>query len=138
MNTKESLIWAAGFFDGEGYVTIQVRGGKYQGHYLRIGVNHVNPDPLYKLQELFGGSVRVQRKKPTGNRKRRHEWTLSCKKAAKCLRRMRPYIINKTAPISIGLQLDDSMQEGTGKISDELRELRDSLKLDLQIANAID
>ena len=111
MNTKETLIWAAGFFDGEGFVTIQVRGGKDKGHYLRIGVNHVNPAPLYVIQTLFGGVVREQKKAPTGNRKRRHEWGISCKKAEAALRKLMPYLVNKQHAAKAGLALQDTMQK---------------------------
>ena len=54
MSRTHEVCWAAGFFDGEGYITIQERGHKdYVGFYLRIGVNHVAIEPLLELQRLF-------------------------------------------------------------------------------------
>ena len=51
MSVAHEVAWAAGFFDGEGYVTIQYgytkspNGKRYHRHTLRIGINHVAPEP---------------------------------------------------------------------------------------------
>lgn len=51
MITNEQLAWAAGFFDGEGYISIVARNNKvndkhYTHQYLRVGINHVDPRPF--------------------------------------------------------------------------------------------
>ena len=68
MSRTHMLAWAAGFFDGEGYVTIQERNSKvngkyYKSYYLRVGLKHVAPTPIYELQKLFGGTIRIESRK---------------------------------------------------------------------------
>ena len=65
MSRTHDLAWCAGFFDGEGYVTIQkrnslVNGKRYEGYYLRIGINHVAVEPLLEMQRVLGGTIRKQ------------------------------------------------------------------------------
>ena len=63
MSRAHDLAWAAGFFDGEGYVTIYKKVVKpkkethkeYINHRLRIGLNHVAPEPVYELSRILVG-----------------------------------------------------------------------------------
>lgn len=137
MSKTHRISWAAGFFDGEGYVTVQERGGKYKGYYLRIGVNHVLPEPLEEMQNLFGGNIRKQNpQKIIGNRKQRHEWGLSCKKAESALRQMLPFMKNKQNVTKLALDLQNSMGT-TQKVPEEIRELRRDIKTEIQRLNAL-
>ena len=52
--TDLEIGWAAGFLEGEGTFASRRRG---QRTHLRIRANQVNPEPLRRLQHLFGGSV---------------------------------------------------------------------------------
>jgi len=135
VSKQHRIAWAAGFFDGEGYITIQVRGGKYKGHYLRIGVNHVDPRPLAEMQSLFGGEVRVQKKAPTGNRHRRHEWGISCKKAETALKQMLPYFHNKDSVAVLAVEFQGTMGT-TQVVTEEVFNLRSSIKARIQEINA--
>lgn len=138
MSKSHRLAWAAGFFDGEGWITIQVRGGKYKGHYIRIGINHVSPEPLEEFQKLFGGVIRKQNpKKVTGNRKQRHEWGISCNKAAEALKQMLPYMKNKVQVANLALDLQATMGT-TQKVSEEVLETREQIKKEIQRINALD
>ena len=89
MSRAHELVWCAGFFDGEGYVTIQKRNSKvngkcYEGFYLRIGINHVNPEPLYEIKKILGGTLRKQNPaKVIGNRHKRLSWQMSYKTGRK-------------------------------------------------------
>lgn len=83
--TNEELAWAAGFFDGEGYISIVARNTKihnrhYHHQYIRLGINHVDPRPLQRFQQLFGGKL-VNSINVKGNRKPRWQWKLSCEQA---------------------------------------------------------
>lgn len=138
MSKAHKLAYAAGFFDGEGYVTVQIRGGQYKGHYIRIGVNHVHPIPLYEMQRLFGGTVRKQNPaKVKGNRKQRHEWSISCNKAAAALSQMLPYMLYKNKVSELALSIQSTMGT-TIKVSDEIVAYRQSLKEEIQRINALD
>ena len=84
MKNEIDIAWSAGFFDGEGFITIGRRSGKYRGHYLRVGVNHVAIGPLLKLQEIFGGKIQYE-EKVKGNRKPRHRWIVNTVNAKNAL-----------------------------------------------------
>src|ERR1700693_657212 len=99
--------WAAGFFDGEGYINIPVRktiwkNKTYYSHYLRIGVNHVRPEPLKKLQAVLGGTTRLDTNVKR-NRFARYFWSCSTSEAAEALRKIQPYLQNKQLEVKIAL-----------------------------------
>lgn len=138
MSKAHNLAWAAGFFDGDGYCTVQVRGGKYKGHYIVAGVNHVAEAPIHELIRLFGGKFRRQRiEKVVGNRKRRIEWKLTCSNAESFLKQIQPYLVNKKEVVKKLLELQATMGTTT-KVSVETFNLRTQLKNEVQIINAKD
>lgn len=53
---REALAWAAGLFDGEGYIGYCVSGG--YGH-LRVTVGQKDPEVLYRFNKAIGGFGRV-------------------------------------------------------------------------------
>lgn len=138
MSKAHRLAWAAGFFDGDGYVTVQVRGGKYKGHYIVAGVNHVAEKPIHEMIHLFGGKFRKQRiEKVVGNRKQRVEWKVTCSAAANFLTAIRPYLVNKLDVVNKALELQSTMGT-TKKVPDSILELRNQLKAEIQEINAKD
>lgn len=138
MSKAHKLAWAAGFFDGDGYITVQVRGGKYKGHYIVAGVNHVAESPIRELIKLFGGTFRKQRKeKVVGKRKQRVEWKLTCSAAQNFLEQIRPYLVNKQKVVDLALELQSTMGT-TKKVPDDVIRLRDELKEKIKQLNALD
>lgn len=140
MNKSHKLAWAAGFIDGEGWITVGARGA-YKGrksHYLRLGVNHVAPEPLYFLQELFGGSIEKQTAHTVvGNRKRRHRWVVNTKKADAVLKLLLPYLQNKKDVALLGIKLQATMGT-TRKVTDELHNKREAIRNEIKRLNALD
>lgn len=144
MSITHEVAWAAGFFDGEGFVTIQhgyskcPKGVKYFRHSLRIGINHVAIEPLLEMQRLFGGKINKQRiNLVVGNRKQRHQWLLNCKEAENALRRLLPYLKNKQSVAELGLELQSTMGT-TKKVSEDLILYRSLLKEKIQHLNSLD
>ncbi len=144
MSRTHDVAWAAGFFDGEGYVTIQKRnskapsGKRYQSYYLRIGINHVAVEPLHEMIRIFGGTLRKQSLHTVaGNRKPRHAWQLSCSQAKEALITMMPYFRNKQKAAELGIELQNTMGS-TAKTSDEVQIYRALLKDELQKLNKMD
>ena len=69
MSRSHQLAWAAGFIDGDGFITIQnrsqmVNGKKYTGYYVRLGCCQASEVPLKELQRLFGGVIREKNAGP--------------------------------------------------------------------------
>lgn len=136
--SEVDLAWCAGFFDGEGYVTISRRNHKgYTGHYLRVGINHVAPEPLYKFVELFGGKLEYD-DKCKGNRKPRYRWAKSTSSALSVLEQLEPYLLNKQNVVKIAREFQNTMTKSTKKLSDEVIEFRESCKLQMMAVNAAD
>ena len=141
MNDEQKLIWAAGFFDGEGFVTVGARGA-YKGHkslYLRVGVNHVAPEPLHVLHELFNGSLQPQKEgSVVGNRVARTRWVLNCASAASALERLLPFFFYYKDVAKLGLELQDTMCYRGGSTPDEVRERREEIRQEIIRLNSID
>ena len=85
MARQYDVIWAAGFFDGEGCISIQrqVRPG---GVYFYLGVSVYQNDfrPLLEFSELFGGAIYPE--------KNAQKWRASGRDAAEALNMMLPYM----------------------------------------------
>ena len=146
MTTETDLAWAAGFFDGEGYVTIgrsvsKYKDKTYHGYYLRVGINHVAPEPLEKFDEMFGGGLKrnvVSNCNDGCNRKPRTQWQLQETKAIEFLKKIYPYLCNKEKAADIAFEFT-STRGGHGKIvPDDVRAKRQELKERLMELNGKD
>jgi hypothetical protein len=144
MSHTHKIAWCAGFFDGEGFITVQRRKSKvkdkvYEGHYLRIGVNHVAIEPLRELQKILGGTIRQQSEHTVeGNRKRRHSWQMSTSDAAEALRKMLPFMLNKNKVTALALDFQATMLKDKKQLPDEIYELREIYKQQITSLNAKD
>jgi len=144
MSLAHDLAWCAGFFDGEGYVTVGTRSTKYKdrvykGHYLRIGINHVSIQPLLEMQRALGGNIRKQSENTVvGKRKARHSWTLSCSQAEIALIKMMPYFKNKNNVASLGLDLQNTMSANKLALSEDIFNIREAIKQQIINLNSLD
>ena len=144
MSNAHDLAWCAGFFDGEGFVTIQnrnslVNGKRYTGHYLRIGINHVAIEPLQEMQRILGGTIRKQSDHTVvGNRKQRHSWQMGCQAAKDALIKMMPYFRNKQNVAELGIELQNTMGNHGHRTTPEVLLLRAMLKQKISELNAKD
>lgn len=148
MSRAHELNWCAGFFDGEGFITIQRRQVRhkdkiYVGHYLRIGINHVAPKPLQEFQRILGGTFVYDKSserlgKDGFKRTPRYKWHSSCEDAAKILKQMLPYFRNKDKVAALALDFQQTMQENKKKVSEEVYALREKYKQEITLLNAKD
>ncbi|WP_299517299.1 hypothetical protein [uncultured Flavobacterium sp.] len=144
MSHTHDVAWCSGFFDGEGFVTIQSRnslvsGKRYAGYYLRIGINHVAIEPLLEMQRILGGTIRKQNiDKVIGNRKQRHSWQMGTRSAAEALIRMMPYLRNKNKVAELGIELQNTMGNHGQRTTPELQIFRAMLKDQISTLNAKD
>lgn len=140
MSRTHELAWAAGFFDGEGYVVVQKRSHpKYTGYYLRIGINHVAPEPLLEFQRLFGGSIEKQNmEKVIGNRKPRHRWVASTSNAAEVLKQLMPFLHNKNKVAALALDFQQTIGPRGQEVSSEIQEQRAWYKEEITRLNSLD
>jgi hypothetical protein len=90
---QKDIIYLAGFFDGEGCISI-VRDKTRLGNIsyrLRISANQVDRQPIDLLKECFGGLIQVTKK---SNPKHRpiYSWQQHSQKALSTLVLMLPYL----------------------------------------------
>lgn len=148
MSRAHELAWCAGFFDGEGWITIQrrnskVNGNTYEGHYLRIGINHVAPEPLQFLQSVLGGvfkyDISSEKQQADGcKRKPRYKWHASTSEAAEIIKQLLPYMRNKNKVAELALTFQNTMRTDKRKVSDEVFNYREFLKQEISNLNAKD
>lgn len=132
------IAWAAGFFDGEGYVGIARRRNKwtrkrdntvqqYDYYTLVAKVGQVVEEPLLKLQQLFGGTITKTPRnllKPKWHQIR--TWELQGETAENFLVSIRPYLVVKAQQADIALEY--RLTVGKGKINvEEVERFRTSL-----------
>ena len=94
MNIHE-LYWAAGFMEGEGCFSLRDRQAEAKGTAsLSCKASQVNPEPLYRLKELFGGPVYGPYKGTPSmkvrNRQPFYEWSVSGRQAAQVFMTLYP------------------------------------------------
>jgi hypothetical protein len=105
------IIWAAGFFDGEGCISIirnVVRRGRPVEHYfLQITAFQNVREPLDVLHALFGGSV-----KPRDNG---WIWSLSGHSTVTALKELSPFLLVKKAQAEAAILFQSRKVKRGGK-----------------------
>lgn len=115
---KEDLAWAAGFFDGEGCISIQ-RSGSLP-HHLYLSVSQVDPRPLARLMSAFGGTVR--RVKPRNNQRPYSTWQITGRKAADALANIYEFLRSKREQAAVALAFQGSMDRNGARAGKKLTE----------------
>lgn len=111
------VAWAAGFFDGEGSVTIR-RNARTEQHWLYMQATQIRPEPLIRLRDLFGGTVHY---KAPGERNWAplYVWNCSCRKAAAALAEMAPYLTVKHAHADLAAEFVTHLARRGGQAGHE-------------------
>lgn len=108
MATETDYAWAAGFFDGEGCVSIYS-----QKRYTCARVHIVQKDigPLLRFQVIFGSKERIGSVTRSNRKHRYYRLTFSGQRAADVLAKMLPYLTLKREVALVALQLQDSVNK---------------------------
>ena len=95
MTREQTLIWAAGFFDGEGCIYIGRRTNTGRPYYiLTISVSNTDKATVEIFRKLFGGYISEI---SSGNRRNKlFMWQLDSAKAANALTELQPYLKSKS------------------------------------------
>lgn len=117
------VIWAAGFFDGEGFVSLpRVKSG---ARHIRIGVGQLVREPLEVLVDLWGGSIRQEVQE---NGKQFHRWERQSDRGADALREMLPYLRVKREQAEIALEFHDERPARAISIGEAKARRRDNTR----------
>lgn len=93
------VIWAAGFFDGEGSVGLfRARAGN-KVMTLRIRVSQNTREPLERFMLLWGGSI--WHRQATGRQTEHYSWAKSSRPAFDALVEMEPYLTVKLPHVQV-------------------------------------
>lgn len=128
--------YAAGLFDGEGFIRINHQVIKTSNHIrynLYGGINMTYRPIIEKLYEEYGGSLHSRPATPPN--RALFGWVIASQTAASFLRRVRPYLVVKAAEADLALEfqhnIDSNPNCGGGRKPNrqDLLNFRDDLYL---------
>jgi hypothetical protein len=145
MTEHEQLVWAAGFFDGEGSVGIAKQerlGGKRRNwktavsYVLGVAICQKDPRPLELVHQMFGGHFYPYQVKGV-TYWRWHTWGGI---ALRFMQAIRPYVVLKGERLDIGIEFQTKLTKWYaeyGKIGypPEVDEQRESMFQRLRLLN---
>ena len=111
MRKRRDIVWAAGFLDGEGCLTIRrnirIKNGKtaiYYQPWIACGMAYTpqNEQAILKLQSLFEGHIMQFRQE--GNRRDTITWAVASRLAKLCAEKLEKYLIVKKPQAQIILK----------------------------------
>jgi len=113
-----TYAYAAGFFDGEGYIGIRKRDMRYS-----LVIEAVNKDrsPIQFLKETLGGSI--TERPPSRGRCLHYRWQLSGLPAATALEKIIPYLVCKKERALLGIRITYTVGQAAEKIRCRVLEL---------------
>ena len=89
MEKDTFIIWMAGFYEGEGYVSNDIS----NNNRLRLGIDQNDATPLHKAKEIWGGNINSRtRVTPTGKICKGNTWRLSHHESLKFIEDIRPFL----------------------------------------------
>src|SRR5690349_10803645 len=100
------VIWAAGFFDGEGTVMLDKprSGNRYCTLYAKIG--SIDRESLEIFHRRWGGSLSARKGNTAKNERDSYYWSIAAQKAATFLADIQPYVVLEKNKRRIRLALE--------------------------------
>jgi hypothetical protein len=145
MDERDLLIWMAGFFDGEGCVSIgKSRNKRPDGsirdvctYTLQLAIEQKQAEPLKQFHRVFGGSFYTSNKKGMTY----FRWSCNSSTALRALERLLPYLMLKRPIAELGIRFQTTMakwnkEQGRRGYSPEAVEGRELFYLQARALNA--
>jgi hypothetical protein len=135
---REDVAYLAGFFDGEGSVTINHMkrdGGKSDAYTLHVVIGNTDPTVLVWAQSMFGGYLM-----PRQPRKKQHapsvQWLIANQWALRFLETIRPYVRMKGGPVDVAINFQRAMRKhGPKRTPPEVIAWREEQRLAIRMMN---
>jgi len=105
MPSDINIGYLAGFFDGEGYIGIDK--GKKGSYTLRVAITNSNFRMLQVYEKIYGGKIRLYKKKLKESYKTKYQWGIDINEALKFLRTIHPYTSVKRAQIELAISFQE-------------------------------
>ena len=120
MTKEESIIYAAGLFDGEGWISI-VGIVKRREYRLVVGLTMTDSRPIIFLNDWFGGDDRSDAMYHTYTGKPVYRWVLHATNAMDFLKLIKPFSITKKEKIDLAIEFQERKNKDFGqRLSDEI------------------
>jgi len=118
MGRQDLDAYFAGFFDGEGHITISRDPRRPWSCYVEIGATQRNEEPLHMLQRCYGGKVH-KKSRGKNNPNACSVWRCSGKDGMYALYRMLPWLVVKQhkARVALIVLQHRPLKEAGGQIS---------------------
>lgn len=117
------IAWAAGFFDGEGFIQISRGFLKRQGwgpyYQMQISVSQIVREPLDELVRLFGGTVYPQRKRNL------FTWACTSRNAFPALVEMIPFLRVKREQALLAIKFQKRRKKGGTRKANRMKDEAD-------------
>lgn len=114
MVNDTDLAYIAGYFDGEGCVSVWKRRPAYTcispRHILNIQISSTDKSGLDWINSRFKGKMLYAHNRTKSNSADSWKWLVSAKRAADILRLILPYLKLKRREAELAIQLQDDMQ----------------------------
>ena len=109
--------YAAGIFDGEGYVDIYQatlsKASKNRSLYVRVIISQKDGKVMNWLQDNFGGYVRKEKR----NKNYIYRWSIASKSASKFLSTIYPFLVIKKEQAKLTIQFEETKGGIIGNIN---------------------
>lgn len=131
---KTTLAYIAGFFDGEGSITIHRNRKNAPNYTMQCGVWQMDKNPLDYIAFYFGGNV-YKKYKDLNRKGNMWVWAATTRNALVFLKAIEPYLIVKKAQAKLAIEFQHSMvtrRAGFHRVSDYEIALREADKILMQ------
>jgi hypothetical protein len=116
------IRYAAGLFDGEGYVRIATwrkPNSVHTRYQVYGGINMCHRPVIEALQQKFGGNMPNPGARQKPHHRPLYTWNFSSQVAARFLRRVLPYLIVKREEAELALELQANIDEYRFKLGNQ-------------------
>jgi len=138
--TDVELAYIAGFFDGEGSLTIHENGkpsprGISPNHTLQVSICNTDPLIIMWLHSFFGGALSYRKPKKASWRNIA-QWTLRAASTLPFLETIQPFVRMKSEQVEIGIEFQRAKSmRGPKKVSLEEVQWRESQRQKIRALN---
>jgi hypothetical protein len=139
--TENELAYIAGFFDGEGSMTIHENckpspRGHAPNHTLQVSIANTDPRVLHWIHAEFGGSLSY-RKLVSVNHRHVTQWIIRAAKALPFLLAIQPFVRMKADQVKIGIEFQQSKSmRGPKPVAKETIDWRETKRWHIRELNA--
>lgn len=106
MTREQQIVWAAGFFDGEGCICSVKATKDSKSRLLKVAVVNTHRGSVERFVELFGGHV-IEKRPQKIHHKQQYCWWASARKAERMLRELAPFLLVKQPQAKLAIAMRD-------------------------------